>query len=160
MDPTKWGPHLWFFLHTISFNYPDNPSYIIRKQYNEFYNSLKNMIPCEACKKHYNDNISQTPPNLNSKADLIKWTIDFHNKVNKITNKKEYSYKDAMVLYNKYYKNLDRMNGLFIYDYSEKPDTTGLLTKYAQIIGLVSILSVMIYLLFKNKKNAKKVIRY
>jgi len=100
------------------------------------------------------------PPNLNSKVDLIKWTIDLHNKVNKITNKKQYSYKEAMELYNKYYKNLDTMKGLFDYDYSEKPDTTGLLMKYGQILALVSILSIMLYLLFKNKKNARKVIRY
>jgi len=160
MEPNKWGPHLWFFLHTISFNYPDNPSFITRKQYNEFYNSLRNMLPCESCKKHYDDNLSQMPPNLNSKVDLIKWTIDLHNKVNKITNKKQYSYKEAMELYNKYYKNLDTMKGLFDYDYSEKPDTTGLLMKYGQILALVSILSIMLYLLFKNKKNARKVIRY
>ena len=26
MDPLIWGPHAWFFLHSITLVYPDNPS--------------------------------------------------------------------------------------------------------------------------------------
>ena len=42
MDPTKWGPHLWFFMHTVSFNYPETPNFKNKVEYNDFYNSLKN----------------------------------------------------------------------------------------------------------------------
>jgi len=157
MDPKKWGPHLWFFLHTMSFNYPDNPSYIERKKYNDFYNSLKNVLPCAVCQNHFQEHLSKSPPNLNSKSDLIKWTIDLHNKVNVNTNKEEKSYKEVLELYNSYYKNINKNSELYKYDYSTN---NGNFFKYLQIIILVSILFFMIYYLLKNKKNNKKVIRY
>lgn len=158
MEPKKWGPHLWFFLHTISFNYPDNPSYIERKKYNDFYNSLKNVLPCAVCQNHFQEHLSKMPPNLNSKSDLIKWTIDLHNRVNVNTNKEEKSYKEVLELYNDYYKNINRNSDLYKYDYSKKYDSKYI--KYIQIIILVSVLSITLYFLFKNKKNNKKVIRY
>ena len=107
MDPNKWGPHLWFFLHTISFNYPENPSFKNKVDYNEFYNSLKNMIPCEVCRLHYIQNLENSPPDLSGRNALVKWTIDLHNKVNSQLNKPVYSYNKAITLYKKYYSNID-----------------------------------------------------
>ena len=26
MDPEVWGPHGWYFLHSITLAYPDNPT--------------------------------------------------------------------------------------------------------------------------------------
>ena len=31
MDAEIWGPHYWFVLHTIAFNYPKHPSAIQKK---------------------------------------------------------------------------------------------------------------------------------
>ena len=36
LDPTIWGPHFWFFLHTIAMTYPIRPNDITRKKYYEF----------------------------------------------------------------------------------------------------------------------------
>jgi len=38
MLTSVWGPPLWHTLHTISFNYPINPTSEQKKQYFEFYN--------------------------------------------------------------------------------------------------------------------------
>ncbi len=30
-DPNIWGPHYWFFLHTIAESYPENPNQVTKK---------------------------------------------------------------------------------------------------------------------------------
>ena len=47
MLTTVWGPSLWHFLHTMSFNYPVEPSPEQKKQYREFILSLENILPCK-----------------------------------------------------------------------------------------------------------------
>ena len=94
-----WGPPAWTFLHTITFNYPDNPTNEDKQNYYTFFNSLKHVLPCEKCKKHYTENSRDLKDNLNSKDDLVKWLIDIHNDVNIKNDKSVWSYTDV---YNKY----------------------------------------------------------
>jgi hypothetical protein len=35
LDPKVWGPHMWFFLHTISMTYPVRPNAVTKKIYYE-----------------------------------------------------------------------------------------------------------------------------
>ena len=39
MDPKIWGPPGWLFLHTITFNYPTNPTEEDKKYYKNFFYS-------------------------------------------------------------------------------------------------------------------------
>ena len=32
-DPKVWGPHYWFFLHTIAESYPMHPNDVTKKKY-------------------------------------------------------------------------------------------------------------------------------
>ncbi len=41
MLTTIWGPGMWHFLHTMSFNYPNNPIKAQKKQYRGFVIQLK-----------------------------------------------------------------------------------------------------------------------
>ena len=41
MDNKIWGPYFWFTLHTITLAYPDNPNYITKRHYNDFFNITK-----------------------------------------------------------------------------------------------------------------------
>ena len=68
-----WGPPSWTFLHTITFNYPNNPSEKDKQNYFTFFDSLKHVLPCDKCKKHYRDNSRDLKDNLNSRDDLVKW---------------------------------------------------------------------------------------
>ena len=36
MDPTVWGPKLWFFIHTLAFNFPETPSYEQKRAIEDF----------------------------------------------------------------------------------------------------------------------------
>ena len=41
MLTSVWGPSLWHFLHTMSFNYPTNPN---KKHQNQYRNLLRNHL--------------------------------------------------------------------------------------------------------------------
>lgn len=107
MDPNIWGPKLWFMIHTIALNYPDNPTYQDRRSHEEFYNSLKYVIPCEKCRIHYTQRLKRMPiiNHLDNSNTLFKYTIDLHNQVNKSLNKKIYSYEEVMEIYKSHYNN-------------------------------------------------------
>lgn len=101
MDPKIWGPFMWFILHIITFNYPENPTSFDKQSYRDFFNSLKYVIPCDQCRKHYTKNIQEHPitPHLDSKKYLIEWLIKIHNLVNISLNKKVYTTEEVLKTY-------------------------------------------------------------
>ena len=46
-----WGPGMWHFLHSMSFNYPVKPSDDDKINYRNFMLSLKNVLPCGKCRR-------------------------------------------------------------------------------------------------------------
>ena len=82
INPDVWGPHAWFFLHAIAEAYPDDPTEDEMEQYNLFFSSLKNILPCSVCRKHFQSIIEENPIQLQTKKKLRKWLIDIHNLVN------------------------------------------------------------------------------
>lgn len=88
MDPAIWGPHLWFFLHSMSFAYGKNKNRPTKEEkyyMYQFLESLKFVLPC-TCKKNYTKHFISNPPTLNSRRQLFEWLVDLHNKVNKQVN--------------------------------------------------------------------------
>ena len=61
MDPIVWGPKLWFFIHTVALNFPNNPSFEEIKNYESFFENLKYIIPCDKCRLHYRQRLSDNP---------------------------------------------------------------------------------------------------
>lgn len=106
MDPRIWGPHTWFFLHTLTFSYPDNPSKTDKINMENFIFSLSNVLPCSVCKKHFQQNLKKYPVKnfLNSRDEYVNWMIDIHNVVNRNTGKKIRDNVDIIKNYNDLYK--------------------------------------------------------
>lgn len=48
-----WGPMMWGFLHTISFNYKVHPTEEDKENYRSFIYSLKHVLPCRYCRENY-----------------------------------------------------------------------------------------------------------
>ena len=46
-EPDVWGPHYWFFLHTIALTYPHRPNDITKKKFYEFIQNLPLFMPIE-----------------------------------------------------------------------------------------------------------------
>ena len=84
MDPTIWGPHGWIFLHSITYNYPENPSEDVQKAAINFFSNLDKLLPCDICKTNYSNHLQTYPieENVTSREKLMKWLIDIHNEVN------------------------------------------------------------------------------
>lgn len=101
MRPEIWGPYLWYILHIISFNYPKNPSYADKRIYHDFYVNFKDLIPCQNCRRHYNQHLHRHPigPFLDSRQDLVKWVIQMHNVVNISLGKPTMTVQEVLMAY-------------------------------------------------------------
>ena len=81
-----WGPSLWHSLHTMSFNYPVKPTDKQKKEYLEFFKSLKNVLPCKYCRQNYIENIKVIKLNkstMKNRNTLSRWLYNLHNHINK-----------------------------------------------------------------------------
>lgn len=105
MEASIWGPKAWVFLHSITMNYPEKPTDEDKRNFDIFFSSIGKVLPCKICKKHYENNLKINPINLNSKKELVTWLINIHNEVNKLNNKKIYTYDEVIKLYETIYKN-------------------------------------------------------
>ena len=105
MHPEVWGPHAWIFLHSVTLNYPENPSELQKQKYKEFFDSLQYVIPCEKCAYNYGIKLKNHPVRLDSKSDLVEWLIEIHNMVNLSNGKKEITRDEFMNIYKGIYTN-------------------------------------------------------
>lgn len=87
MLTSVWGPSLWHYLHTISFNYPVNPTQKQKKSYKELIMNLKQTLPCSHCRNNIVKNLKSLPLNksaLRNRDSFSKWMFDFHELINKM----------------------------------------------------------------------------
>jgi hypothetical protein len=103
MLTSVWGPALWHTLHTLSFNYPVNPTPDQRHHYVEFITSLRNVLPCGACRTNLTSNLAKCPLNayaLKNRKNFSRWMYRLHEQVNTMLGKKsELSYEDVAQRY-------------------------------------------------------------
>lgn len=103
MLTSVWGPSLWHTLHTISFNYPINPTYEDKKRYKNFICSLRYVLPCKHCRINLQKNFKSLPPTMEvmeNRETFSKYIYDLHELVNKMLNKKSnLSYCDVKTRY-------------------------------------------------------------
>jgi len=86
-----WGPAQWHILHTISFNYPVNPTHQQKEQYKQYLLSLQHVLPCGACRKNLTKNFKRLPPNMchfKNRDTFSKYIYQLHELVNKMLHKK------------------------------------------------------------------------
>jgi hypothetical protein len=106
LDPTIWGPHYWFFLHTIAMTYPIRPNDVTKKKYYEFIQNLPLFIPVEAMGNEFSKLLEQYPiiTYLDSRDSFIRWMHFIHNKINEKLEKPKISINDFYVKYYEEYK--------------------------------------------------------
>ena len=85
MNTTFWGPSGWTFLHTLTFIYPENPSYSDKVKMQSFMNSIAYILPCKYCRisfTKYSKSLSIVNY-LDNREKIVEWLYKIHNKVNK-----------------------------------------------------------------------------
>ena len=106
LDPKIWGPHYWFFLHTISMSYPLHPNAVTKKKYYDFVQNIPLFIPVESIAGEFSKLLDQYPvqPYLDNKESFIRWMWFIHNKINKKLEKPEISLNEFYIKYYDEYK--------------------------------------------------------
>jgi hypothetical protein len=102
LDPKIWGPHYWFFLHTVALTYPNHPNAVTKKKYYDLFHNLPLFIPVDDISKEFESFLTMYPitPYLDNKNSLIKWTHFIHNKINEKLEKSQISLQE---FYDRYY---------------------------------------------------------
>ena len=106
LDPKVWGPKFWFFFHTITLNYPNNPNSVTKKKYYDFVQNIPMFLPVEEIATHFSKLLNEFPiqPYLDNKESFIKWFWFIHNKINERLEKPIISLKDFYIQYYEQYK--------------------------------------------------------
>jgi hypothetical protein len=106
LDPKIWGPHYWFFLHTIAMSYPIHPNAVTKKKYYDFVQNIPLFIPVEKMAGEFSQLLDQYPvqPYLDNRESFIRWMWFIHNKINKKLEKPQISLNDFYVKYYEEYK--------------------------------------------------------
>jgi len=103
MLTTVWGPSMWHFLHTMSFNYPINPTSDDKKHYREFMLSLQYILPCKYCRQNLTKNYKAFPlrsSDMANRDSFSRYVYKLHEIVNKLLKKKSgLSYCDVRERY-------------------------------------------------------------
>jgi hypothetical protein len=98
-----WGPYFWFFLHTISLNYPRSPTETLKKKYYDLITNFYLFIPDVEVGNTFNQLLDQYPvsPFLDSRKSFIHWVHFIHNKINENIGKPKIS---LSTFYSNYYE--------------------------------------------------------
>ena len=90
MLTSVWGPSLWHFLHTMSFNYPIKPTTKEKRHYMNFIKSLRNILPCKYCRINLKQNFKTVPITMKcmeSRDTFSIYIYNLHETINKMLNK-------------------------------------------------------------------------
>jgi hypothetical protein len=109
LDPKIWGPHYWFFLHTLAMTYPHHPNTVTKKKYYEFIQNLPLFLPVEEISGEFNKLIDKYPitPYLDNRNSFVRWMHFIHNKINEKLEKPQITLNNFFLQYYDKYKSQD-----------------------------------------------------
>jgi Erv1 / Alr family len=91
MLTSVWGPGMWHYLHTMSFNYPAKPTCAEKAHYRNFILSLRHVLPCGKCRANLCTNFKRLPLKMSDMANretFSKYVYQLHEHVNKMLGKR------------------------------------------------------------------------
>jgi len=117
MNTTFWGPSGWEFLHTLTFIYPDKPSYNDKVKMQHFMNTINYILPCKYCRISFTKYTKSLPIDdyLESRDKMVEWLYKIHNKVNKKLRKQgfcKYENPELSLVKDKYKSILEQLYSL------------------------------------------------
>lgn len=105
VSPDIWGPSTWAFLHLMPFAEEEPLQTSRLTYYQQLYQLLTNLLPCQKCREHLQQNLAKmepiTGPSITTKKDLFLWTSKLHNHVNQLHGKKEYPLDETYAYWKK-----------------------------------------------------------
>ncbi len=163
LGPDVWGPYGWKFIHFVALGYPKNPTEEDKLNYKTFFMLIPSILPCSICSAHFADNLLKYPITddiLTDRIKLFNWSVDMHNEVNIINEKKRIDYDTALKLI------VNNFKESHIETHTETPNKVLIENKilkqvkknnnnsdFIKYIGLFIILVFIILYLYFIKKN-------
>ncbi len=140
LDSKVWGPHYWFVLQTIGYNYPLKTNETIKKKYYDFIQNIPLLIPNEQIANEFCKLLDKYPvtPYLDNRESFLKWIYFIHNVVSEKLGLEQYTIAELIERYYKNYEKLENKintNREIIQKYS-----------YLFIIFILIISCILIYL--------------
>jgi hypothetical protein len=138
LEPNVWGPHYWFFLHTVALSYPVYPNAITKKKYYDLIQNMPLFLPVESISKDFAELLDKYPISsyLDDKESFIRWVHFIHNKINEKLEKPKITIDD---FYKKYYEH-----------YTPKKVKDIDTKKWKEKIIYLIIITGLIYICYKN----------
>ena len=101
-----WGPHYWFFLHTVAQTYPETPNEITKRKYYDLLQNMPLFIPDVEMGNKFSQMLDNYPvtPYLDCKDSFVRWVHFIHNKMNHMLGKEEISLLLSLERYEAEYK--------------------------------------------------------
>ena len=91
MLTSVWGPSMWHYMHTMSFNYPVKPTEKQKSCYKQFILNLQHTLPCGHCRTNLVNNLKAYPLTeecLKNRNAFSRYVYGLHETVNKMLGKK------------------------------------------------------------------------
>lgn len=91
MLTSVWGPSMWHYMHTMSFNYPVKPTSLEKQKYREFVLNLQYTLPCKYCRINLVNNFKAVPLTracMASRDTFSRYIYRLHEHINKMLKKR------------------------------------------------------------------------
>ena len=91
MLTSVWGPSAWHLLHTMSFNYPVEPTQEQKHYYRNFVLNLRNVLPCKYCRMNLKTNLKELPLTMEcmkNRDTFSRYIYNLHELINRKLKKK------------------------------------------------------------------------
>jgi hypothetical protein len=117
MQANEWGPAAWKFLHTVTFDYPQDPDNNTKDNYKQLFSNLCYTLPCSHCRKSYTDLFKYIciDQYLDSREGLTFWLFIIHNLVNRKLERDLANFEDVVLKYENYRARCGSMNDIAKY---------------------------------------------
>ena len=91
-----WAPCCWYLLHILAYQMEtgkvQKPDRCL-----ELFQSLEKVLPCPKCQEHFKEYHKKHP--IAKETNLVDWTHNYHNDVNRITHKPLLSKEEVRELF-------------------------------------------------------------
>ena len=105
-SPEIWGPHYWFFLHTVAESYPMHPNPVTKRKYYDLIQNMPLFVPDAEIGGEFSQMLDKYPvtPYLDNRDSFVRWVHFMHNKMNYKLGKQEISLPLALDKYRDEYQ--------------------------------------------------------